>query len=166
MIVDPVWTLLEINRVMKTDGHLVVATPNAIGAFRLLNILAGRTPSTCNHIKPSSIYQRHNREWTPFEVELLLEGCGFHAALFTTNTELLREDERSLLELGRSRGFTTLPDSHFGPELFVVAKKVSHVTLDDELQKDRRWPEWLYTHFDGYRRRPKVYPIIWADDYA
>lgn len=166
LIVDPLWTLLEINRVTRLGGHIVLATPNAIGAFRMLLLLSGRSPATENEIKPASIYQRHNREWAPADVESAMSCCGFEAKYFSTNAELMSDAERTLLATGRSQGLTQLGDEYFGPELFVVGEKVEHRTISDDLPKDLRWPTWLYTSFDAYRKRPQVYPIVHDSDYA
>lgn len=160
LVVDPLWPLIEFNRVLRTGGHLVVATPNALGAFRIIDILSGRNPATEHEIKPSAIYQRHNREYTPKEVCAALEGIGFEIRGVATNDFLLTEDERRFL------GFAQRPPADHGPELFVIAEKVSHVTLDLELDLEARWPAWLYTGFAAYRRRPAVFPIVVGDDYA
>ncbi|MDA1054428.1 MAG: methyltransferase domain-containing protein [Planctomycetota bacterium] len=166
LIVDPLWTLLEINRVTRVGGHIVLATPNAIGAFRMLLLLSGRSPATEHEIKPASIYQRHNREWTPADVESAMSCCGFKAQYFSTNAEFMSDAERSLLAVVRSQGFTELGDEFFGPELLVVGEKVEHRTISDDLPKDLRWPTWLYTSFDAYRKRPQLYPIVHDSDYA
>jgi SAM-dependent methyltransferase len=73
LIVDPVWTILELNRVLKRGHHLIINTPNAAASIKILDICAGRNPMTENHIKPSSIYQRHNREYTPDEIQKLMD---------------------------------------------------------------------------------------------
>jgi SAM-dependent methyltransferase len=166
LIVDPVWTLLGFNRVLRLGGHLAMSTPNALAAYRVMRLFRGENPATESEMKPSSIYQRHNREWTPNELALVLECCGFGNCRYSTNDHLLSGDERRLLQLAQEHGFLTRPAFEFGPELFVVAEKVEHVTLDSNLPKERRWPEWLYTSFDAYRRRPLHFPIIVSDDYA
>jgi hypothetical protein len=33
------------------------------------------------------------------------------------------------------------------------------------LSSDERWPQFLYTSLDSYRKRPKTYPIIIDNDY-
>jgi hypothetical protein len=165
LIVDPVWTLLEFNRVLRLGGYLIITTPKA-ASFRVINILRGENPATESAIKPSSIYQRHNREWTPTEVENIVKYCGFDKCLFSTNDFLLRKEEIYLLEVADKLGILKKPISEYGPELFIVAEKVEHRTLQSTLAKEQRWPEWLYTSFDEYRKRPNICPIIISEDYS
>ncbi len=166
LIVDPVWTLLECNRALALGGHLVISTPNAAATFRMLNILEGANPASESHIKPSSIYQRHNREWTLGEIVSVVKCCGFDCCSYSTNTEQLSESERELLGVADSLGLVRQPLDQFGPEIFVVARKIEHATLDSDLPQDRRWPEWLYTSVAAYRKRPTSFPIVVGDDYA
>ena len=166
LIVDPVWVVLEFNRVLKEGGHLIISTPNATHIRRVFEILQGFNSATEHHIKPTSIYQRHNREWTLREIATMLRICGFGEEIFSTHKELLGELESSFLEYARKIGLTKLEDEEFGPEIFFAAKKKEHKTLDSELSIDERWPDWLYTHYPNYRCRPKVFPIVIGDDYA
>lgn len=71
-----------------------------------------------------------------------------------------------MLEAAVKLGLLTRPLHDCGPELFVLAEKIEHRTLQSDLPKEQRWPEWLYTSFDNYRKRPKIFPIIVGDDYA
>lgn len=166
LIVDPIWTLLEFNRVLHKGGFLMLATPNVSSACRVLSILSGNTPATESEIKPSSIYQRHNREWTPVEVKKALEVCGFGNFHFTTNHYLLKDDEKKILQCAADLKLLKQPIYYYGPEIFIVAEKVQHKTLNCNLPKEERWPEWLYTPFDNYRKRPSLFPIVWTDDYS
>jgi hypothetical protein len=71
--------------------------------------------------------------------------------------------EIALLDGLARLGHVSRPYHDDGPELFVVARKVAHVTLGSDLPKDQRWPTWLYTAHDAYRCRPRVFPIVAAD---
>jgi hypothetical protein len=71
--------LCEIHRVLKRDGCLVLTTPNLLRLFykrgNAARLLRGH-----NLYDPYSgygPYGRHNREFTPQELTLLVEGCGF-----------------------------------------------------------------------------------------
>jgi SAM-dependent methyltransferase len=166
LVVDPIWTLLEFNRVLRLGGQIAISTPNASAVFRILRILQGENPATESAIKPTAIYQRHNREWTPKEIALALECCGFGNIRYSTNDTTLNELELAFLRQASREGLMTEPLTYFGPELFMVGEKIEHATLNSNLPKARRWPEWLYTSFDAYRKRPKEFPIIVSDDYA
>src|SRR5262249_35454653 len=125
LIVDPVWTFLEFNRVLATGGHLIISTPNAAAISRVTSILNGLNPATENCLKPASIYQRHNREWTLEEVVKLVRCCGFAPRRFSTNSFLIMKHELELWDLFKQRRDTTESLDVFGPELFVVAEKVA-----------------------------------------
>jgi SAM-dependent methyltransferase len=160
LIVDPMWTLLEFNRVLKPGGRLILSTPNAGAGFRLVNVLNGGSPGTEVGIKPGAIYQRHNREWTVGEVEKALTCAGFGNFLLSTNHSVMCWSEHQLFEAIRRSGIRTRPTYEFGPEIFCVAEKIEHRTLSSDLSKDVRWPKWLYTEYECYRRRPKTFPIV------
>ena len=165
LIVDPVWTILEFNRVLRTGGHLIISTPNAASVSRALNILVGGNPASENHYKPTSIYQRHNREWTLNELNNLLLNCGFDNCFASTHG-LIGETEHQFLKIVRDNGLITAEDKDLGTEIYFMGQKKTHKTLNSNLSKDERWPDWLYTHFDNYRRRPEVFPIVIGKDYA
>ena len=136
LIVDPVWTILEFNRVLRPGGHLIISTPNAASIARVAAILEGQSPATENAIKPTAIYQRHNREWTLSEVAQLLSGRGFIPRGFSTSSSVMTRAETDLLALLRQHGKTTEDVEVFGPDLFVVAEKVAEKTLDSELAEE------------------------------
>ena len=74
---DPMHMMAEINRILKPGGHLVLTTPN-IGSLRAIAaILAGYHPGFFPaYIRPRAEGEepeaRHNREYTPREIALLL----------------------------------------------------------------------------------------------
>lgn len=166
LIVDPVWAILEFNRVLKDDGHIVISTPNACHIKRVFQILSGENSATENHIKPNSIYQRHNREWTIRDLLTILTLCGFKDFNYSTHSYMLSETEKSFLEFARNTSLTKKPELDFGPEIFFCGRKEKHLTLDSELSIDDRWPDWLYTHYANYRKRPKVFPVLIGEDYG
>jgi SAM-dependent methyltransferase len=165
LIVDPMWTLLEINRVLKPGGHIVISTPNAGSTDRILRTFLGVQPGTETYIKPTAIYQRHNREWTVPEIEQILQLCGFSNLHYSTNSELLSEFENHLLDVADRGGILRRPHFDFGPEITFVGEKVAHKTVEDDAPLNERWPAWLYSSIPAYRKRPKVFPILVADEY-
>jgi SAM-dependent methyltransferase len=166
LIVDPVWAILEFNRVLRPGGHIVISTPNACHIKRIIQIYKGHNSATENHIKPTSIYQRHNREWSINEIYTLLKGCGFNNAAYSTYPFLLNDVEKAVFDFGIKAGLATVTEKDIGPEIFYIAEKAEHMTLKSVTNIEQRWPEWLYTHIANYRRRPAVFPIVLGEDYG
>ncbi len=166
LIVDPVWPILEFNRVLRPGGKLVITTPNAAGVSRAAGIFFGLSGATENAIKPSAIYQRHNREWTVDDLLRLAECCGFGKCVVTTHSHLITPREDELLQTAHRVKLLAKPRSYYGPEIFFIAEKTAERNLDMELSQDQRWPTFLYSHYDVYRRRPQIFPIQVGPDYS
>lgn len=72
---DPLRSILELKRVLKVGGHMVLTTPNAARLENVIAFIEGR-----NIYDPYSAYGpygRHNREYTRHELHLLMEHAGF-----------------------------------------------------------------------------------------
>ena len=166
LLVDPIWTILEFNRVLRKGGHLIISTPNACHLRRVIHLLHGLNSATENHYKPTSLYQRHNREWTVDEINTLMAVSGFEPVVYSTHHYLLNDVERALFSLFQETKLVKYDQNYYGPEIFYLAKKSKHKTLESVTDIDERWPSWLYTHHSTYRRRPEVFPVILGKDYG
>ena len=83
LAINPVWTLAEIHRVLKPDGHVIVTTPNALSLERVSCALTGRRPFV-DHYSPGFGYgARHNREYASYELHALLDQTGFEIESMT-----------------------------------------------------------------------------------
>lgn len=159
LLVDPMAALLEFNRVVKTGGCLAINTPNANSIDRVLRLLRGQQVATESFYKPTGLYDRHNREWNIAEVLQFLELGGFAPRHLTTHGEQISDADRRVLEWAQREQLTDGDISIFGPEIFCIAEKVRDVS-ETTMSRDQRWPAWLYSGFDAYRRRPDVFPLI------
>lgn len=81
---DPLHALLEIKRVLKPNGILILTTPNVARVENISRLLSGE-----NIYDPYSGYGplgRHNREYTPDELKTFLKHAGFKIeTLFTSD---------------------------------------------------------------------------------
>ncbi|HXM42606.1 MAG TPA: methyltransferase domain-containing protein [Bryobacteraceae bacterium] len=136
---DPMHLMGEINRILKRGGHLVLTTPN-IGSLRgIAAILEGYHPGIFTaYIRPladGEVEARHNREYTPKEIERLLLNSGFTVTLLETGPfrQTPRPEEGWVLNLLEQFG---LPRDLRGDDIYVVGRKTGTVHA--------RFPDWLY----------------------
>jgi SAM-dependent methyltransferase len=137
---DPMHMMSEINRILTPGGHLVLTTPN-IGSLRAIGaILEGYHPGFFPaYIRPpadgAEPEARHNREYTPKEIVLLLLDSGFEVTLLETGP--FREEPKPehawvshLLERYE------LAQDLRGDGIYAVGRKIGPVR--------ERYPAWLY----------------------
>jgi SAM-dependent methyltransferase len=130
---DPMLAMQEMNRVLKTGGLLVLATPNIASARSVASTLRGGSPYIFGQYVPGgSLHDRHHREYTPAELERLLPTAGFgDLRLQTLSRPGSDEGEtlRHLLGLHMSI-------NHRGDEVLALARKQNCV--------QERFPALLY----------------------
>ena len=137
---DPMHLMCEVNRILRPGGHLVLTTPN-IAALRAISaILLGYHPGFFHaYIRPAEsgeVDARHNREYTPREIHLLLENSGFEVARLETGEfrDLPHPEFGWVIHLlERYRLETGLR----GDGIYAVGRKTGAV-------RDR-YPAWLYS---------------------
>ena len=83
LAVDPMAMMGEVNRVLRPGGTFVLTTPNAVRWSNVANSLLGDQPCGWNPYNGFDT-NRHNREYTPTEVERLFRAAGFTPAEVTT----------------------------------------------------------------------------------
>lgn len=78
LAVDPDFFLAQAARVLRPGGHIILTTPN-VGSHRgLESMLNQGSPYSFGIFVPTGgVYGRHNREYTPREVETLAHAAGF-----------------------------------------------------------------------------------------
>jgi glycosyltransferase involved in cell wall biosynthesis/SAM-dependent methyltransferase len=137
---DPMHLMVEVSRILKPGGHVVLTTPNVASLRAISAILLGYHPGFFHaYIKPAEsgeVDARHNREYAPREIHLLLENSGFEVTLLETGE--FRDEPHPefgwvnhLLE--RYRVESTLR----GDGIYAVGRKTGPVC--------ERYPGWLYT---------------------
>jgi glycosyltransferase involved in cell wall biosynthesis/SAM-dependent methyltransferase len=137
---DPMHLMSEVNRILKPGGHLVLTTPNLAAMRGISAILQGYHPGFFHaYIRPAAEGEtdaRHNREYTPREIHVLLENSGF--SIVRLETGPFRDEPAPeyawvthLLER------YNLDTSLRGEGIFAVGRKTGPVV--------ERYPSWLYT---------------------
>ncbi len=81
---DPMFAISEINRILKHGGKVIITTPNIIRLDALYKVLMGYSPYFYATYPKSGGTDRHNREYAPNEVALLLEKGGFEIQMLQT----------------------------------------------------------------------------------
>ncbi len=150
LVSSPAHLLHEANRVLAPGGWLLLTTPNAIAATKLAALLRGR--SVHHRYSGYGGYGRHNREFTPGEVELVLSEAGFDPDVRVEN--LAGYEARDALGRGL-RALAALPGRRTGrrrDHVFALARKVAGPRM--------AFPSSLYVAFDRdrMRRRGVVFP--------
>jgi glycosyltransferase involved in cell wall biosynthesis/SAM-dependent methyltransferase len=137
---DPMHMMSEINRVLKPGGTLVLTTPNIASARAVSAILQGFHPMLFPaYIRPNQEGEteaRHNREYSPREIQDLLQNSGFELTALETGP--FREEpkpEHAWVEHLLDRYI--LPQDLRGDGIYAVGRKRRGV-------RDR-YPSWLYS---------------------
>ena len=137
---DPMHMMAEINRILRPGGHLVLTTPN-IGSLRAIAaILSGYHPGFFPaYIRPRAKGEapeaRHNREYTPREIVLLLYYAGFETTLLETGP-FLEEPKPEHEWVKHLLARYEQPGDLRGDGIYAVGRKAGPVR--------ERYPVWLY----------------------
>jgi len=137
---DPMHLMAEVNRILKTGGHLVLTTPNLAALRGISAILQGYHPGFFHaYIRPAADGEtdaRHNREYTPREIRRLLENSGFSIVRLETGP-FRDEPAPEYAWINHLLERYNLDTALRGEGIFAVGRKTGPV--------GERYPSWLYT---------------------
>ncbi len=118
---DPLALIREINRVLRPDGHLILTTPNVGRVETVARVILGDNPYS--HYSGYGPHGRHNREYTPREVDQLVRYAGFAVEeLATADSHPPRPHHR--LVAAKTRGIGRSRARELGQYTFVRARRV------------------------------------------
>jgi glycosyltransferase involved in cell wall biosynthesis/SAM-dependent methyltransferase len=129
---DPMHMLVELHRVLKWGGLIVLTTPNIASAFSIQEAMAGSSPYIYGSYNLQGRADRHSREYAPKEVRLALESAGFKVTRLFTKDLWHKTDEELLRRLDQ----TGVPRELRGDNIFAVGRKAS--------AQIERYPDRLY----------------------
>ena len=143
---DPTHMLYEIHRILKSEGCLIITTPNVSRLTNMSRLLTGK-----NIYDPYSgygVYGRHNREYTLDELLYLLKECNYDIIKgFAEDTH-----HHSVLE----RVISSFRPNFLSDNLFVIAKPKGKPRY--------RYPVELYRSMYSVLNISRGYVIIGEND--
>jgi SAM-dependent methyltransferase len=132
--------MVEIHRILKPGGHLLLTTPNAASFRAISAILHGYHPGFfAAYTRPTARGEteaRHNREYAPREVRALLENSGFTVVRLETG-EFRDEPHPEFAWVRHLLRHYKLETELRGDGLFALGRKTGPVK--------ERYPTWLYS---------------------
>ncbi len=133
LTVDPVHSLVQINRLLKKGGSMIITTPNALRYENIAKLILGK--NIYDHYSGYGAHGRHNREYTPHELRLLVEALGFSVTrLYSKVTGSINIEG---LSIKRFRGLIQfLTTKNRGSNIFLLARK--------EAETGPVYPGWLF----------------------
>lgn len=130
---DPMQMLIELHRILKWGGLVVITTPNIASALSLGKALAGNSPYVYGAYNLKSPADRHSREYTPNDIQTVMEAAGFKVEKLYTKDLWCQTNEPFLDWLTRH---SPLPREMRGENIFALGRKASEII--------NRYPDGIY----------------------
>jgi SAM-dependent methyltransferase len=141
---DPMHLVSEVNRALSTGGEFYLTTPNVLSRENLFRFAFGDHPFSWS-VYTHTYGDRHNREYTPFEIARVFEAGGFCAE--SIETVILTAKESKLKQV-LGWVFCLLPAM-----LGIVPMKLRHAFIHARGRKVQavreRYPRFLYDLFSA-----------------
>jgi SAM-dependent methyltransferase len=135
---DPMHFMAESNRILGTGGVMCLTTPNVLWYQNLVNLFIGDHPFSWS-VFTDSYGDRHNREYTPFELRELFEAGGFTVEYLKTLTCQRKSWRR------RGLGYLlSFPGALARRVSFALRGELSLVRAHKLGSVKDRYPEFLY----------------------
>jgi len=134
---DPVAMLLEIHRVLRPGGWLVLTTPNVARMRNALNILHGRNVYQRYELTFGPTW-RHNREYTARELVDLLTETGWIVEQVIVEDAFPPGFRPSLAERLMRRALEAIYRQNYGEQIYLRARRGPVAR--------RAYPDWLFEH--------------------
>jgi SAM-dependent methyltransferase len=132
MSVDPMAFLMEVNRITKPGGRLLLTTPNVASTESIFRALWRQIPSVYYQYRKGRHTDRHNLEYGPDLLTKLVENAGYKIERIWTE-DSWSSQRSEIVQLIDEAGF---PPELRGDNLFVVGLKVGPTKS--------RFPDFLY----------------------
>lgn len=143
LIKDPIKPFVEMNRVLRKNGYLIISTPNASSFFKIFSIMRGEASASSNSIT-KNINDRHNREFTVDEICKISKITGFEVVYYNTG------EDNSVFEIYEKIKPLIFKPKEFrnlGEYLFVILQKKKNIEI---LPYETRYPKWLYSEYNKW----------------
>ncbi len=96
LAMDPMALFAGANRVLAPGGYFFVSTPNSASIQNFLKLgrlmPAGLAQEFRRPLSMARLYERHNREYTPFTICEMFISAGFEIAIMETDSAFVVED--------------------------------------------------------------------------
>jgi SAM-dependent methyltransferase len=146
LVLDPMFMISEINRVLKPGGLMLLSTPNIASWRAASGALRGLNPNYWSSYLPDPVdsIERHHREYTVREVVDLARAGGFSVKDVRTFTVGGNEFRRARTMLHRCLAYACIllmggSLRCRGPHVLIRAHKTGAVEC--------RYPPWLYSEW-------------------
>jgi predicted SAM-dependent methyltransferase len=130
--IDPMFVLIEFNRILKASGKMLITTPNCCSARNLFKIINGYRPHFFMQYEISRSAYRHNFEYDIHALKSVVENAGFST---------LRLETHDVFEPRLNDAYELIANFKFnanfrGDDIFLLASKTSGPI--------NRWPKDIY----------------------